>query len=206
MNLYNYENGKNRSQLVHSQISEALLMFRSKSFTLWLWHIDHEWTIWERKELIETPFLRGFIVEPWQYPNWRSSWWVCDKAMQMVLWHRNCYDRRETAKFARNQLVCMSFFGWFCAVWRHKPPLKKCLNLVWWSVYARNNFAALPHELLVQDWSLIWSIYIIPVWPKHLHSCSLSKKDSPIKLLKLAASRENFRLLCDFGTHWRYFS
>ena len=80
-------------------------MFRSNSFSLWLWHIDHEWTIWERNELI--------VVEPWQYPNWRNSWWVCDKAMQMVLWHRNGYDRRETAKFARNQLVCMSLLVGF---------------------------------------------------------------------------------------------
>ena len=193
MNLYNYENGKNRSQLVHSQISEALLMFRSKSFTLWLWHIDHEWTIWERNELI--------VVEPWQYPNWRSSWWVCDKAMQMVLWHRNCYDRRETAKFARNQLVCMSFLVGFVLFEGINHHWKNAST--WFDGLSTQGtiFAALPHELLVQDWSLIWSIYIIPVWPKHLHSCSLSKKDSPIKLLKLAASRENFRLLCDFGTH-----
>ena len=71
-------------------------------------------------------------------------------------------------EFAWNQL---SFLLALCC-WRYFTI--KTMSQLWWSVWARINLAAFPHELL-HYWSLIWSYYIL-VWPKYLHLSSLSKK------------------------------
>ena len=74
---------------------------------------------------------------------------------------------------------------WFCvALFEGTSPLK--MPQLWWSVWARKNWAALTH-VLFQYWSLMWRMYI-PVLQKYLHLFSLSKQKSFVDLLKLAVT------------------
>ena len=103
----------------------------------------------------------------------------------------------STAKLQNSPEI--SWFAWVflvalcCVVYRHFTMEK--MPELWWSVWTRKHWAALPHELL-QDWSLIWSIYI-PFWLTYLHSSSLSKQNSSSDLLKLAVTG-NFGFIRDF--------
>ena len=76
-----------------------------------------------------------------------------------------------------------------------------------WSVCARIDQAALPHELF-KDWSLIWSIYTL-VWSYIFIRLLTANKNSPVDLVKFAIT-ENFKLIRDstnkflrsFGKRW----
>ena len=66
-----------------------------------------------------------------------------------------------------------------------------CLAGQWSVPVARNGWAALPPEF-IRDWSLAyeWSI-CIPVWPKYLHSSSLSKQNFSCRSFKIS-NHSNF--------------
>ena len=66
-------------------------------------------------------------------------------------------------------------FGWFCVVLFERSSSYKQIPQLSRSIWVRKLWAALPHELL-QDWSLIWSFTNLEslVWPKYLHSSSLT--------------------------------